>query len=322
MKRILYFSTIVIVSALLGGCAVEERPITAEMVRQLALLPGDAQVIGYMNFDRIKDSEFFQMFMDSSDIDWFRDQEYRDFIEGTGLDLQRDIHELYVAVHSADDTTNREGLLIVKGKFDPQKIMDYVHTQAQSTEYESSSHRDKTIYTLDNHTKAFCFHDQETFIAGATDAVKGWLDRSTEKERTINNQIIDRIEHLRYKRSAWFTVNTDVLLRNLNRERIKNMEGLEALQYIAVSMDLDKAFKLHGQSQFISVEKAELFRDALKGVIAAGKLSLSEDRWLVDVLNAIKVDQKRDRVDIDWQLSKKEIEKLRQKKDSIPVRII
>lgn len=322
MKRILYFFTIIILSALLGGCAVEERPISGEMVRQLALLPGDAQVIGYMNFDRIKDSEFFRMFMDSSDIDWFRNQEYRDFIDGTGLDLQRDIHELYVAVHNADDDKNREGLLIVKGQFDPQKIMDYVHEQAQSAEYAESSYRDKTIYSIDNHTKAFCFYDQETFIAGEADAVKGWMDRSAEKERAKNDQMIDRIEHLRYKQSAWFTINTDILLRNLNREPIKNMDGLEALRYIAVSMDMDKAFKLHGQSQFTSAEKAELFRDALKGIIAAGKLSLSEDRWLVDVLNAIKVDQKQDRVDIDWQLSKKELEKLRQKKDFPPARII
>lgn len=322
MKRIFYFSTIVIVSALLGGCAVEERSVTAEMVRQLALLPGDAQIIGYTNFDRIKDSEFFQMFIDSSDFDWQKNQEYQDFIAGTGLDLQRDIHELYIAVHSADNTTNRAGLLIIKGQFDPQKIMDYVHTQAQSAGYAESSYRDKTIYTMDNHTKAFCFYDENTFVAGEADAVKGWLDRSMEKKQALNDQILERIGHLKYKHSAWFMVNREAFLENLNTAPIKRIEGLEALQYIAVSMDMDNAFKLHSQSQFTSAEKAELFRDALKGVIAAGKLSLSEDRWLVDVLNAIKVDQKKNRIDIDWQLSKKELDKLRRKKDFPAARII
>lgn len=322
MKRILLLSMLIMMGAFLFSCTVEEQTISKDMSQQLALLPDDANMVGYMNFNKIKDSEFFQMFMDSTKGHPFKDQEYLDFVAESGLDLQKDIHEIYLAARMDTDDPVRNGLIIVKGNFDPQKIMDYVRKKSETKEYAEESYQDWKLYTMDMEKKAFCFADNSTFVAGEMMSVKDWLNRSTKKASQLSETMLDRIANLRYKNSAWFTMDADPIIKNLRQEQMQKMNGIESLKNISASMDLTEEFKFYGESQFTSREKAELFRDAIKGLIATGKLSMSEDREVIDILNSIDVDAENDRVEIDFKFTKEEIQKLMERKDSFDPKII
>jgi hypothetical protein len=72
--------------------------------------------------------------------------------------------------------------------------------------------------------------------------------------------------------------------------------------------------KFHALGQFEDAEKAGLFRDAMKGFVATAKLSMSEDRDAIDILNKIKIDTKKDEVVIQFKMSQEDIDKLKEKR--------
>jgi len=65
-----------------------------------------------------------------------------------------------------------------------------------------------------------------------------------------------------------------------------------------------------GKGEFSDAQNAELFHDAIKGMIATVKISVSGDREAVDVFNKIKIDQDRNWVTGKFEMSKEDIEKL------------
>ncbi|MEJ2054166.1 MAG: hypothetical protein P8X42_09625, partial [Calditrichaceae bacterium] len=144
-----------------------------------------------------------------------------------------------------------------------------------------------------------------------------WIDKSKTTQGAPDNQLISQIDKLKYKDSAWFTMDTKLLAKQMHKQNNKKLKSLESIERFSISADLNENLRIYCESVFISNEKAKLFYDAAKGVIAAGKLSVTDDREIIDILNAIDVSQDGDIVTIDMKLNKQEIEKLKNKKDDI-----
>jgi hypothetical protein len=117
-------------------------------------------------------------------------------------------------------------------------------------------------------------------------------------------------------------MDASLITAELKKKDIKKFKSLESLKSINLSLDLTEKFKFFGESSFSSDEQAELFYDAIKGFIAAGKLSTSDDREIVDILNSITVNNEGEEVTINIEFTKEEIEALLDKKDSIAPNIL
>jgi hypothetical protein len=134
--------------------------------------------------------------------------------------------------------------------------------------------------------------------------------------------MLERINSLKYKNDAWFTLNTEPMIGEMLDKMNKSSEGerlagLKSVKNLNFSMKVNDELIFSGVGNFSDNEKAKLFHDALKGFVATAKLSLSEDRDAVDVLNKIDIDTRGDQVLVNFKMSKDDVEKLMEKRSRI-----
>lgn len=325
LKKISFAVIIISLVLSISACEKISEPISQSMETQLALLPEQATIIGYANIKKIHNSEFLNMFLDSTRHSPFHEKEYQEFVENTGLDLQRDVNEVYIAANPGLTNNEKNGLAVILGKFQSERIIDYIKSKTDIREgsINTYNYEDYKIYQVsDDDTVNFTFIDAKTLLIGNEANIQLWIDKSLGKSKKSGNDLLKKVNDLKFKDTAWFTMNTSYLTKILKDKDIKKLKSIENLKKFSVSMNLVDTFKLFGQSEFESDEQAELFRDAIKGLIAAGKLSASDDRNIVDLLNSITVNQKNSQVLVNIEFSKQEMEKILNMKNTMASQII
>ena len=317
-RTFIFFILIIGAITLFTSCEKVSQQLPQSMEAQLALLPADANALGYVNVQKVHESDIVNAFLDSTHVSPFANKDYQEFVEATGLDVQKDITDIYFAVKLGEDRHEKNGLAVINGTFNPEKIIPYIEKEAKSHSLIKSSYDDFTIYQLiEDDTVTFAFVSNATLLVGSENNITAWLDKSSGKSGKTPNELISQVNQIKYKDTAWFTMDASLIAEELKQKDIKKFKSLESLRSLNLSIDLVEKFKFFGQSSFETSEQAELFYDAIKGFIAAGKLSTSDDREIVDILNSITVDHEGEQVSIDIKFTQEEIETLLNKKDSI-----
>ena len=295
---------------------VAREPLSEEMEQQIAMLPQNANMLGYLNFKEIRQSQLYELLSDSIRIHkFYEDDDYQEFIKSTDFDFQKDIDEIYLAGQFSGHEDSTVGLIVALGNYNPEKIMQYVQSKDDDNEISKESYHEFEVYHLEEDNdalKAFCFVDSKTFIAGHHTAVKNWLDQSIQaKQPKIDPTLRTRIEPLRYKKHAWFSISTQSFLNELEHfDELRKLQGLKSIKNMNLSFRITEQLDFYGELECTDTEKAELFQDAIKGAISTAKLSISEDRKSVDILNKIDVALRRNSVEIKFNMTKTDLERL------------
>ncbi|HFE63542.1 MAG TPA: hypothetical protein ENK14_03895 [Caldithrix sp.] len=330
MKRFVYILSLFTLIALLISRCERERvePVPATMEQELSLIPFEPGGTGYMNFASFRDSPFFDSFIESGKKCVFEYPDYREFVQETGFDPVKDIDEIYFALPGTLPGEHKfSGLAVIRGTFNPKKIMAFAAKKDEHKEMETLTYKDHHLFRPEMKEVVFCFADDSHLIAGNDSLVKAWLDNfdSPEKKNALSKQFRSRLQLLQYKTGAWFTLNTAPFLEKFeakypNHPQLKKFEGLKSIQDVNFSAKFGDDLFFNGTGVFSDREKAGLFLDALKGLIATGKLSLSSDRQAVDVLNKISVKQKGNRVLVNFKFNRDDLEKLKANKAKLSLK--
>jgi hypothetical protein len=320
--KIRYF-TVLILMVFLAAC-IQERPepLSDQLKHQLAMLPQDADLLGYINLQQIQQSEVAKVIIDSASMCMFHDKEFDEFKAATGFDFRKDASELYFAValnNEAKEEDEFNGLFVARGNFDPEKIISFVKSKHEDEEVLEETYTQFTLYRPTGKPLVFCFADQHTLIAGKAAAVKTWLDKSVQPgDLKLAENWLQSIESLKYKNGFWLTMTTKNLAGLIDRESAlpKNFEGIKNIKSASFSMNFSENLSFDGQGECLDAEKADLFRDALRGLLASAKLSVSSERNLVDIINKVNVDSNNEKITVRFKLSTAEIEKLKQMKQT------
>lgn len=321
MKKVISVFAVLMMALLLSQCS-GDRPqaLTGDMNRYLSMMPDQAG-LAYMNVASLRDTDFYREFTDSMDIH-MENRELREIMEATGFDIRRDINEIYISFAASEQRRNASALVVVVGKYDPDKIMDYIKDKDEEHRLASEDHNGFTIYSGDNHRNegVFSFADNNHIVAGNEAQVKQWLDNF--KSGNGNSANSDRVKAIKYKNGMWVSLDADEMVDEIMDEFGKNMPmnrmgALEKIEKLNLSMHVKKDIRMDGSGIFADAENAELFHDALKGMLATVKLAVSQDRDAVDVINKIEISTKGNQVRIDASLSRQDIEKLKQRSNSM-----
>jgi hypothetical protein len=273
-----------------------------------------------MNVKSMKESPFFSFIEKNLDENPFYSDEYEEFIEATGLDIRKDIDEVYFSFRHGEEGDDPDMFTMVKGNYQPDRIMDYIMEES-NPDITEENFRDRTIYIMRKERFAICFVDGERLIAGPRSLLKDWLTTYDENpQAALSDQRHEKIQQLKYKSQAWMVVDTRSLMDEMLDEwadRNNRFQGIKSLQHVNFSMKFDDNMKFYGIGQFDDAENAELFRDAVKGAIATAKLSMSEDRKAIDVLNKINISLNGKEMSVRFKMSKEDIERLRQKRKDL-----
>ena len=79
----------------------------------LKLVMPDAKVVSGIDIDKVRSTPFGMFFLNQLPAP---DSEFQQFVNATGFDPRRDIHEVLMA--SPGDPAKKSGLLLVRGDFD------------------------------------------------------------------------------------------------------------------------------------------------------------------------------------------------------------
>jgi len=327
-QKLILIAIIVLVLAEFWQCSRKpSEPLSAEMEQELALLPSAAAGLGYLNIKSIKESPFFSMVKQNLEENPFYSDDYEEFMEATGLDIRRDIDEIYLSVNPGSESDENGLFVLVKGTYQSEKIMDYImkSCEDEGKELVSENYAEQTIYNLPEEDFSICFTDKNRLLFGNKIQIKTWLDKFSERTPpSLEIALQERIRSVRYKNEGWLNIDPREMLAEM-REEIGHhnwedrFDALESLQNMNASVKFDDKMKFHGIGQFSDPEKAQLFHDALKGLIATAKLSVSKDRKAVDVLNKIQTHSKGKEIRIEFEMSKEDIDKLRREKEEIAI---
>ncbi|MBN2089525.1 hypothetical protein JW964_07920 [candidate division KSB1 bacterium] len=317
MKSKFVFSLIIIMGSFLlfSSCdkALRET-MPGTTAQQIALMPA-TDVLGYVNFQQIKKSDFFEMFRDSLHKDLVHNDEYLDFVDSSGFDFEKDISELFFAGKFDSSRHDMEGLAVVYGNFNPEKIMTFIAKESRHKELVATEYQNFKIYTGKDEDKAICFVDSTIFLGGDEVLVKAWLDNSIQKKTQLASELQARLEQVKFKTDCWLVTQAADILNKLHLdEPLKEAHGLSSLKNFNLSMKLTDQINFNGEMECADAENAGLFKDAIKGFIATAKLSTSEDRETVDIINKIDVDHHQNHISVNFQFTKEDLEKLRKAK--------
>ncbi len=321
MKRKIYF-VLMLMFILISCQKIQQQPLSKEMMHQIALLPQEAEMFGYMNFGQIRNSDIYQLIEDSTGEKVTLNKEYQEFVKLTGLDLKEDIDELYIAVKSCGDKKSTGALLVALGDYDPPRIMEYISSKDEQKEMVPFKYLDFDLYRIDEEDQDMCFGfvGNRLLVGGAEDQVRAWLDRYQLPAADIRMDVSlkQRIESLKYHQSAWFVMDAGTLMDKIEMgDAVRKMDGFRSMKTLQMSFRLSDDVDFDGELLCTDAEKAGLFKDAIKGAIAAAKLSASGDRRAVDVLNKIDIDQHQERIGIQFRMTKADVGKIIRKKPHI-----
>ncbi len=315
-SRLVYFLILIVGSFLVfSSCdkAMHEA-MSGTTAQQIALMPA-SDVLGYVNFQQIKKSDFFEMFRDSLHKDLVHNDEYRDFVDSSGFNFEKDISELFFVGKFDSSRDDMDGLAVVYGNFNPEKIITFIAKESRHKELVATEYQNFKIYTGKDENKAICFVDSTVFLGGDEVLVKAWLDNSVQKKTQIESELQARLDLVKFKTDCWLVTQAADILDKLHLdESLKEARGLSSLKNMNISMRVTNQINFNGEMECADAENAGLFKDAIKGFIATAKLSTSEDREAVDILNKIDVDHHKNNISVNFQFTKEDLEKLRKAK--------
>jgi len=302
----------------LFGCKQEPKQVLSEKtVQQLKLLPADAPIYGYANLQRLHQAEVSKSLVDSVEKIFSRNSALSHFCAQTGLNPQEDIHEIFFAGAMPDGREQPKGLIVALGKFNPDKIMAFIESKDKGKKLTKEAFLKHTLLTAKEKGFAICIADSHTLLGGQAQQVKEWLKRRENHPSAGRNGLLKKVEKIKYPQGMWITMNMNPVKDRLQQKDLKKLNILKKLNHVTLSIDVTSQVRFFATGVFSDAEQAGLFRDTIKGVIAAGKLSVSDDRDLIDILNAVDVRADGTRVSVDFTLSKKDLQKLLDKKKKL-----
>ncbi|MGH1362105.1 MAG: hypothetical protein ACRBF0_01020 [Calditrichia bacterium] len=295
--------------------------MSATVTAELANIPSDVRGIAYMNLDKLRTSPMFSSIVDSMEKRMDDTSDYQEMIEATGFDVRTDVDELIIAFNRPGNDHEKAGLVIAKGSFDPDRMLNFIKEKDREGRLLNESYESFTIYMPDNNDNSFCFADQHHVVAGKKDMVKAWLDNFSNESSTLSNEALKAsINKLRFKDTFWAVVDAatmmDEMMAQMSDEALDRMPAIRSIQEVHMSMDVSKNLKVDGRGHFDNSENALLFHDSFKGIMAMAKLSMGSDRDAMDVINKIDIQQNKTDVNFYMEMTREDIDRLIEKRKS------
>ena len=163
----------------------------------LRLVMPDAKVVSGIDFDRVKTTPFGQFVLSQLPAG---DSALKEFTAATGFDPLQDIHEIVMA--SPADMQAKSGLLLVRGRFDGQRILSLLATVGKAPD----SYRGVSIissgHAAHGITDALAFLDNSTVAAGDLASVRAAIDRRGSS-LAMEAGLADKIVRISANQDAW-----------------------------------------------------------------------------------------------------------------------
>ncbi len=316
-KRLLLIFILAGIALSVWSCDVERsEPINSKMAEQLSMLPQNANGLMYINAEKIIKSKFFNLMMDSAKYCLEDNKDFKEMEDLTGFNIRKDAREAYFTYSATRDTLGDKFLAVVTGRYNETKIMEFIHQKKNGSDILHEEFEGIKIYYFSGKDIQFCFPDQETFVFGHKKTIRSWIEKlKAGAYKKPGGKWFDVVKDIKYKNGIYFTMDpkgvVDQMMSKMKRfDDSQRFEAFKSVENISFSMDMDDKLRFDGWGNFGEEETAELFFDSAKGLLATLKLSVSGDRDAVDVINKVKIAQKKESVQVKFEITGEDARKL------------
>lgn len=308
------------------------KSLSSGMQDDLAKLPQNLQTVFYADVQTLKNSELGKEFhhqMDSTMRGHHRDEDYREFMEATGLDLEKDVHSVLVGMQASletrsDSTEHVDGaaFAVIKGDFDENKIVAFVQEkelQEGRNDLTVTDYNGKKIYSGRRGKQSAYFANANTVIVGTEEWLKTVIDNKLDGNNLLSNaDLMKLIRQLPHKDQLWAVgmpgnLMDQVVSELSTHEDFKAGHTLRSLKSGMMSAQVNTAAEVWASATCTTEEDCRLMSEALKGALAMAKLAVSDDRELVDMLNGFEIEAKGTELHVTGKIDKVFLEKLKER---------
>jgi hypothetical protein len=285
----------------------------------LGLLPMNAKGVILVNVNQAMAIDAADKAIKESD-DY---QKYLEFIEKTGIDPQKDIYYVTIAMTSGIGGEDEEGVGIVNMKYDKEKILPLIKEKLAEEDQEivESDYSGMALYSVqggDDEEAAFTFLDESNIVVGTENEVKSVIDISQKKADNIykNQALTDLLAKTNKEGILWgaFLIPSETMEKASSENPM--MSSFEAVKAATLRFDY-KNQNVLAEIQLMSdnEENNKQIADALNGFKALGGMAAAEKPEIGELLNKIEISSTADHVKLFCSLPEELLNKL---KSSLP----
>ncbi|MGB8952105.1 MAG: hypothetical protein WCC06_05495 [Candidatus Aminicenantales bacterium] len=293
MKKFAAIGTVFLLILVLCSACAKKSAIpkagSAEASDMLTLLPQNASGIIVIDLHRAFTTEFADnLIKDSKDY-----QKYQEFVKKTGLDPQKDIYFLALAITSMADQNVRSGVGVINLKYNKETLMAKIKEQGQELKEETYNGISLISGSEDDGKSFFgAFLDESNIALGEEKGVKAVIDIYQKKAKSVleNEELMALIKMLPQNSLVWSAFIFSPEMTQQITAQNPMLSSLESLKSIVVYFDyMDKNILAEIKAMSGDVEKNKQIADLLNGLKALGGMAAATKPEVGELMNKIEI---------------------------------
>jgi hypothetical protein len=284
----------------------------------LAMVPEGPVMVMAFDFQRLAALNFFDKALKD---DWQKNakaakdfKDYQDFVQKTGIDLQKDVYAIVAAVYGSFEMENPDALGIVNLKYDEGKLLAIFKEKNVFTAEEPYGGR--VLYTLksdDAKDMRLAFLNKANIAIGSPAQVKQAIDMAAKGGKSVKQTaaLMKYVDQLDKKSMFWLVVGSiPAKVKEAPAGGMMPVDLSKAEAFTAVADFKNKV--LSGELRLISNNEAgnKQVADMLNGLKSLGAMGAAKEPELGELLNGIQLSSAADHIKLTFSLSEELMNKL------------
>jgi hypothetical protein len=273
---------------------------------ELSYIPPDATVVAYANVGEVMASELRQKMKQAMP----GEQGQQEFLQHTGIDIERDIQYIVAAVTSAAPD-NANGLIVARGTFNPTQLETLArehggvveeykgkrlvtvsgegHERVEAERPDTEAAPQVTRHHDGDHRMTLAFLEPGLVAIGSEAAIKSSIDAQlTAHSITSNEEMMELVSDIERGNNAWAVGRFDAIA---SEARIPNeiRNRLPAVKTFAVMSHIDGGVAGTLRAEARDDEAAENLRQVVQGFLALGRMQAQADPKIASLLSSLQL---------------------------------
>ena len=224
---------------------------TARAAEPDRLLPADADTVMYVNVKQLIESDIVKKYALEQIKQALAGQDAKKLLEELGLDPLKDVEKMWVG-SSGKDASDMKALVVVHGKFDPDKLF-------KAAEAATKKDGDKFSMVKDGNTTMFKFQpDQGNPVYGTV------VDDTTVVAGTDKKMVVTALKQAEDKKKAPLTADLAALVKKMDEKSSMFVASVVKGKFDTVKLPAQLPIDLSG------LEKALPKTDSMSIVVKVG----------------------------------------------------
>jgi len=317
-KKMVTLSLVLVMLVLVPAC---KKKAAGQMSSEamLTMVPAGPIMLMAFDFQRFSNLNFFDKALKE---DWQKNakgakefKDYQDFMQQTGIDLQKDVYAVVVALYGSFEDKDPKALGVVNLKYDEAKLLSVL--KSKKVVMAEESYGGRTLFTLksDDSSKdmRLAFLNKGTIVAGSPEPVKHAIDKAAKKGQSVlkTAALMKYVDKLDKKSMFWLAVgNIPTKMKEAPAGGMMPIDLSKAEAFTAVADFKNKV--LAGELRLISNNEAgnKQIVDMLNGLKSLGAMGAAKEPELGELLNGIQLSSAADHIKLTFTLSEALLDKL------------